>query len=324
MSTQGAISLEDLFGVLYGRHQKHGGRFSILEAELQDALGLEHTKDDERISEAIFSLMVPVEYKNFIFKSRKVHSVSALLVSQCCRLEGDEGKFFIELDEVALEAIRQSGGHLRVGEHMINCFAKGDTRDKITSFLFSKKRGYVFSSCDLCMTNTEEVEEILSTLVSEGIIRAAIDDIYYLPEYSTFLNQELSVDIPHVAKAYARKFNWTLGITGEEALNRLGLSAQVVGKHIYMSSGPDMKLEIKNSTLEFKHSDPEDIDFAYRESDLIVQALRALGKEGVTESIVSRIRKRINPDIFLKITKDTETARPWISKQIKRICSFSS
>ena len=54
--------------------------------------------------------------------------------------------------------------------------------------------------------------------------------IYDYPKYSELLKKQLSPDIEQVSRAYARKFNWKIEVSGESALNILGLSTQVVVK----------------------------------------------------------------------------------------------
>jgi len=44
-----SVVAQDIFRVLYDRHQTHGGELSILESEIRDALGLDHVKGDKRI-----------------------------------------------------------------------------------------------------------------------------------------------------------------------------------------------------------------------------------------------------------------------------------
>ncbi len=145
--------------------------------------------------------------------------------------------------------------------------------------------------------------------------------MYDYPKYSQILQSELSPDVEQVAHAYARKFNWKIEISGESALNILGLSTQVVSKYIYLSNGPKKQYVIyDNITLEFKKSALKNIGFKYKESSLIVQALRALGKENVNEDIIVKIKKQIDKKMYDKILKDTVTTTDWVYETIKKIC----
>jgi len=72
--------------------------------------------------------------------------------------------------------------------------------------------------------------------------------------------------------------------------------------------------------LEFKKSSLKNIGFKHKESSLIVQALRVLGKDRVTNQVINTIREQIEPNKFQKILNDTSSATVWIYEIIKQIC----
>ena len=100
----------------------------------------------------------------------------------------------------------------------------------------------------------------------------------------------------------------------------LGLSTQVVAKYVYLSDGENRSYDIMGTTLEFKKSSLKNIGFKHKESSLIVQALKTLGKERITEDVIETIRKRIDPKMYAKILKDTQSSTVWIYEAIKQIC----
>ncbi len=193
--------------------------------------------------------------------------------------------------------------------------------NKAFYFISGHGRGWAFSSNDLLQKfSRQQADNVLSDLVKDGKIRRVCRGIYDYPKYSTFLKQNLSPDIDQIARAFARKFNWRIEVLGDTALNMLGLSTQVVAKYVYLSDGPNRSYDILNTTLEFKKSSLKNIGFKYKESSLIVQALKTLGKERVTEEVIETIRKRIEPKMYTKILKDTQSSTVWIYEAIKQIC----
>jgi len=101
----------------------------------------------------------------------------------------------------------------------------------------------------------------------------------------------------------------------------LGLSTQVAGRYIYLSNGPNKSYTLNNGiTIEFKKSSLKNIGFKYKESSLIVQALKTLGKDRVDADTVNAIRKQIEPNRFQKILNDTKSSTVWIYETIKKIC----
>lgn len=188
-------------------------------------------------------------------------------------------------------------------------------------FIAGHGRGWSFSSRDLMQKFTrQQADNLLSDLSAQGKIRRIAHGMYDYPKYSNFLGKELSPDIDQVARAYARKFNWRIEISGDSALNYFGLSTQVPGTYIYLSDGTSKSYDIMGTTLKFKKSQLKNIGFKHSESSLIVQALNALGKEHITDSVIKKIREQIDPKKYEKILKDTQSSTVWIYESIKVIC----
>ena len=193
---------------------------------------------------------------------------------------------------------------------------------KALFFIAGHRRGWAFSSSDLSGIFTrEEADNNLKYLAEIGKIRRISRGLYDYPKYSDLLKQELSPDIDQVAHAFARKFNWRIEISGDSALNVLGLSTQIEAKHIYLSDGPNRSYDILGTTLEFKKSALKEIGFKHKESSLIVQALKALGKDRIGQGIINKIRKKIDPKKYNRILAETKTTKIWVYETIKKICS---
>lgn len=194
--------------------------------------------------------------------------------------------------------------------------------EKVFYFISGHGRGWAFSSNDLIHKfSRQEIDNTLSDLVAQGKIRRVARGIYDYPQYSELLKQKLSPDIEQIAHAYARKFNWQIEASGNTALNILGLSTQVVANYIYLSNGSSKKYQIlDNIVIEFKKSALKNIGFKYKESSLLVQALKTLGKENINEKLILKIKKQIDVKMYEKILKETITATDWIYETIKKIC----
>lgn len=195
------------------------------------------------------------------------------------------------------------------------------TNNKILSRIYGRGRGWAFIPSDFIGEfERKQIDNALSDLTKDGKIRRICRGMYDYPKYSELLGQELSPDHAQVAQAFARKFNWRILPTGDAALNLLGLSTQIPGKFIYLSDGPNRKYSILSYHLEFKKTALKEIGFKFRESGLIVQALKALGKEQITAEVIEKIRKQIAPEKCGKILKDTKTVTGWVYDAIKQIC----
>ena len=182
-------------------------------------------------------------------------------------------------------------------------------------------KGWVFSARDFVVEfNSKNLDQALSQLTKDGKIRRVCHGLYDYPKYSKLLNQALSPDCDQVAHALARKFNWRIQPSGESALNLLGLSTQVPARYVYFSDGPNREYQIGNYVLDFKKMALKDIGFKYRESGLVVQALKALGKEHINHETIFIIRQRLNSATRQQILKDTAPVTDWVYDYIKKIC----
>ncbi len=193
--------------------------------------------------------------------------------------------------------------------------------NKVFSIIKGSGRGYVFSGADFSdKFNSSTIDWALSNLVQEDKIRRIIRGIYDFPKYSKLLEQYLSPEIDKVAHTLARKFKWRIEPSGDIALYLLSLSTQVPGRYIYFSDGPNREYEIFGNQLEFKKTALKEIGFKYPESALLVQAIKALGKDNITSEIIEKMRNKIDGKLHTKIIKDTKTISDWIYSVIKQIC----
>ncbi|PNU20129.1 hypothetical protein C2E25_08745 [Geothermobacter hydrogeniphilus] len=194
------------------------------------------------------------------------------------------------------------------------------TENKILSRIYGRGRGWAFSAKDFSAEfGSTNIDKALSELTRQGKIRRICRGMYDYPKQSKLLGQQLSPDHDQVARAFARKFNWRILPSGDAALNLLGLSTQVPGRFFYLSDGPNRKYSILGYQLEFKKTALKEIGFKHRESGLIVQALKSLGKERITPEVIEKIRQQIEPEKYGKILKETRTVTGWVYDAMKQI-----
>ncbi len=192
--------------------------------------------------------------------------------------------------------------------------------NKILNRIYGNGRLWSFSKIDFAdFGNSSNIEKILSRLHEKGTIRRVIRGVYDYPKFSKLLDREIASDIDQVAHALARKFGWEIQITGNAALNLLGLSTQVPGRYIYICNGKSRSYEIDKRVLEFKKQRLKDMGFKYGESALLVQALISLNKKELDENEATIIRNYFDSKTQSRILKDTQYATSWIYELIKKI-----
>lgn len=192
---------------------------------------------------------------------------------------------------------------------------------KVISRIYGRGRGWAFTKTDFVAEFGEaNIHQALSSLNQAGKIRRVCRGVYDYPRYSELLDRQLSPDLDQVAHALARKFNWRIQPSGDAALNLLGLSTQVPGRWVYLSDGPGREYKVGEHSLVFKKSALKDVGFKYRESGLVVQALKALGREHVDRKVIEGIRQHLESKARDRILRDTRSVTGWIYETIKRIC----
>ena len=194
--------------------------------------------------------------------------------------------------------------------------------NKIVARIYGNGRGWAFSKVDFAdLGERSTIDWSLSRLEKRGTICRAIRGIYYYPQEGTFIKGQLPVEIPRVAKALARKFKWKIEPSGETALNFLGVSTQVPAKYVYITNGRSKIYQIQERELQFKKGMLKETSFKHPESTLLVQALRAYGKENLNTKNLIKFRNAINPLKFAQIVKDTRSVTGWVYQAIQKICA---
>lgn len=191
---------------------------------------------------------------------------------------------------------------------------------KVINRIYGKGRGWSFSRIDFSdLGSSDAIDKSLSRLARKGQIRRVTRGLYDYPKYSQFLNKALSPDIDQIVQAIARKFGWTIQVSGNTALNILGLSTQVPSRFIYYTDGRSTHYAIGNQVLEFKKAPIKDIGVKYDASALIVQAIKTLEQGNLSDNMRSAIREHFAPSEHSKILKDTRYVTSWVYEEIKRI-----
>lgn len=170
----------------------------------------------------------------------------------------------------------------------------------------------------------KSINKSLERLTTDNIIQRVITGVFYAPKYIEIIDDYESPNIHEVAKTLARKNNWSITPTGNIALNKLGLSTQVPSKYIYLSSGPYKKYKIFNTDLAFKRTNNREVLKYSEETNLVIQALKAIGREKVTDEDISMISSKLDDSKKNVLLKESRSTSIWIYELIKKICGVNT
>lgn len=181
--------------------------------------------------------------------------------------------------------------------------------------------GSVFVSTDFTdITDKKTVNMALLRLANEGLVKKILFGVYYKPEYNELLGETVAPSPNKVAHALARNFGWTIAPCGDTALNLLGLSTQVSSQWVYVSDGAYKEYSFDNTVIKFKRTTNKEISKLSYKTALTIQALKALGKDNVSEQIICRLKKALSEEDKEKMLTEAKSATSWVYEYIKVIC----
>ncbi len=192
---------------------------------------------------------------------------------------------------------------------------------EIKNRIMSEKVGAVFVAADFAdITDKTIANVILTRLESEGIIRRVLRGVYDKPEYNDFIKEYVAPIPDNVAHAIARNFGWTIVPCGDTALNLLGLSTQVPATWVYVSDGTYKEYAFDNTVIQFKRTTNKEVSKLSYKTALTIQALKALGKDKIDESVINSLRKLLTDEEKTAMLHEAKTATAWIYEYIRQIC----
>ena len=196
-----------------------------------------------------------------------------------------------------------------------------DYLNQIRGNIERAEAGSVFVSTDFTdITDKKTVNMGLIRLADECLIKKILFGVQYKPEFSELLGEAVAPSPNKVAHALARNFGWTIVPCGDTALNLLGLSTQVPSQWVYVSDGAYKEYTFDNTTIKFKRTTNKEISKVSYKTALTIQALKALGKENITEQVISRLKKILTDEEKEKMLAESKSATSWVLELIKVIC----
>ena len=186
-------------------------------------------------------------------------------------------------------------------------------RKKITRSKF----GEIFFVSSFPQYDVEYVTKLLAIFEKEGLITRIAKGVYVKARKTRFgilypSAYELVIEIAKRDKAKVIP-------TGATAANRLGFSTQVPMNTIFLTTGSGRKLKLGNRTVTLKHGAPRNFAFRGRLMQELVQALRSIGENNITDENEGQIAKLLaeTPEKDT-IEHDLLLAPVWMRQIIKK------
>ena len=190
--------------------------------------------------------------------------------------------------------------------------------DQIIAKIRKARGGSLFFIEDfLHFGSSKAVGKALERLVKRDELTRVAAGIYArLKTHAIFGKIQPSTE--DIAKAIAKRDKARIVPTGTLALNALGLSTQVPLKIIYLTDGAARTIKVGKRTIKFKKSSPKNLSAIGQISKLVIQALKEIGKDNVTEEEIDTILKHLKKEETHRLEHDIKLAPEWIRTIMRR------
>jgi hypothetical protein len=193
-------------------------------------------------------------------------------------------------------------------------------KDRIAGRIRGSSRCKVFVNKDfLDMGSRAAVDQALSRMVKYGMIRRIGRGLFDYPRSNATLGIVLSPDIDDVAQAVARKRGSVVQPSGAFVANAIGVSTQVPGKNVYLTDASSGTIQVGKQTVTIKHVAPKGIGTGNKTVSPMLRALYFLGKDGITDEVVSRLRAALPEKDKKKLLRQSRYTVGWLSDAVQRI-----
>jgi len=189
---------------------------------------------------------------------------------------------------------------------------------KIETRILHKKAGVILFPEDFTdLGSNDAIRLALHRLEKKELIRRIAQGIYVRPRISEFVG-EITPTAEDVAEAIAKRDKIKMIPTGVYALNALGLSTQVPMNIVFLTDGSPREIKIGKRSISLKKTTPKNLKVKGRISGLVIQALREIGNNNVSDQQEKKIIDLLKKEDQLKLKHDISLAPVWIQKIMKK------
>ena len=184
--------------------------------------------------------------------------------------------------------------------------------DKILSL---KKGAIVFVSDFAGFGTAENVKKVLLRLEKKQLLVRLAHGIYLYPK----IDKELGILYPStesIAEAIAKRDKIRIIPTSIYALQQLGISTQIPMNVIYLTDGAPRKIKVGKRTITFKKTAPKNLAIKNKVLSNIVQGLKELGKENITDEVKQKINQALEKVPVEILKEEILNAPVWVRNEV--------
>ena len=160
------------------------------------------------------------------------------------------------------------------------------------------------------------IRKALQALKDKGLIKSVAHGIYVRPKVSAYIGEVLPT-AEEVAQAIAKRDKIRLVPTGVYALHALGLSTQIPLRLVFLTDGAARTIKVGKRTIKLKKTTPKNLMAKGKISSLVIQGLREIGKDKVSDAELKQIMKLLKEEDRQHLKHDIKLAPEWIKQIMK-------
>ncbi len=165
----------------------------------------------------------------------------------------------------------------------------------------------------LHLGSRDAVDQALSRLTRKGELMRVSQGVYVWPIQTRFGLRAPSVD--KVLSSLSSLWGETIVPCGGMAANALGLTNQVPIRSVYLTSGPNRKLQIGGLTVELRHAPRWQLTAPHRPAGEAVRALAWLGPQEVEEGLEA-VRTKLSAEDLRELAASRAVMPAWMAEPV--------
>ncbi|MES2808068.1 MAG: DUF6088 family protein [Bacteroidota bacterium] len=175
-------------------------------------------------------------------------------------------------------------------------------------------KGYAIGSilfpCDFRGLGSEDaIKMSLSRHARNGLVERLGQGVYLKVKAK---GKTAKPTMEQIALAIAKKEKIKIKPSGEFALHKLGMTANLPDDLIYITDGEPRNILIGSKRLIFKSTTPKKLRLSNGISGLLIQGLEELGKDALNDQLKNQVSAQLKKEDEKNVMADLQLAPAWI------------
>jgi len=182
----------------------------------------------------------------------------------------------------------------------------------LTKFKKARRGSLFFTEDFLRFGNSKTIAKVLERLVEKREISRVARGIYARLEIDPVLG-EVKPGAEAIAKAIAKRDKARIVPTG-----LMALKTQIPMNVVYLTDGAARKINFGKRKIIFRKASPKNLSAIGEISRLVIQALKEIGTDNVTDSEIEIILSHLKNEDKYRLEQDIRLAPEWIRKIMRQ------